>query len=79
MACYYELLMLRVAVFLERVVDEDIRLQGILYKDGKFRFDQTLPGYVFNLKTTGLTTGTYRMNFSISGDPLPHFVTFGVK
>jgi hypothetical protein len=35
--------------------------------------------YVFNLQTpTGLTAGTYRLYFSVSGDPLWHWVTFSI-
>ncbi|HEX6185971.1 MAG TPA: hypothetical protein VFZ44_18930, partial [Pyrinomonadaceae bacterium] len=43
--------------------------------DGGFRFDPTLGetgGYIFNLKTTGLTTGTYVLRFRVSGDPTVH-------
>jgi len=29
-------------------------------------------GYVFNLKTAGLTTGTYVLRFRVSGDPSTH-------
>ena len=39
--------------------------------DSDFRYDQTLGGtggYIYNLKTTGLTTGTYRLNFTVLGD-----------
>ena len=36
-------------------------------------------GYVFNLKTTGYATGTYRLDFQASGDPVTHSVQFQVK
>lgn len=36
-------------------------------------------GYVFNLDTSGLATGTYALQFSVSGDPVPHTVFFGVN
>jgi hypothetical protein len=39
--------------------------------DNDFRFDATLGstgGYIFNLKTTGLSTGTYKVNFTVAGD-----------
>jgi hypothetical protein len=37
------------------------------------------PFYQFNLQTpTGLTAGTYRLYFSVSNDPLLHWVTFSV-
>jgi hypothetical protein len=38
--------------------------------DFDFRYDPTLGGtggYIFNLKTTGLTTGTYHLKFSVNG------------
>jgi len=35
---------------------------------GVFRFDLSLgPGYIFNLKTTGLGTGIYSLTFTVSG------------
>jgi len=43
--------------------------------DSNFRFDPTLGpagGYIFNLQTTGLSTGTYVLTFTVSGDPTPH-------
>lgn len=50
--------------------------------DLDFRFDSTLGptgGYIFNLKTTGLVSGTYNLNFTVQGDSIPHSVPFGVK
>jgi hypothetical protein len=41
--------------------------------DNDFRFDATLGstgGYIFNLKTTGLSTGMYKVNFTVTGDPV---------
>ena len=39
--------------------------------DFDFRYDPTLGGapggYIFNLKTTGLTTGTYHLKFTVNG------------
>jgi hypothetical protein len=43
--------------------------------DNNFRFDGGLGpmgGYIFNLKTTGLATGTYVMTFTATGDPTTH-------
>jgi hypothetical protein len=43
--------------------------------DSNFRFDSSLGptgGYIFNLQTTGLSTGTYVMTFTVSGDPTTH-------
>jgi hypothetical protein len=48
--------------------------------DFDFRFDSTLGvggGYIFNLKTT--SSGTWNLNFTISGDPSTHSAKFGVK
>lgn len=50
--------------------------------DGNFRFDPTLGaggGYVFNLSTAGLTSGTYAVSFVIRGDPTVHNVQIGLK
>ena len=43
--------------------------------DNNFRFDGGLApmgGYIFNLKTTGLATGTYIVTFSATGDTTTH-------
>jgi uncharacterized repeat protein (TIGR01451 family) len=45
--------------------------------DFNFRF--TGGQYQFNLKTTGYATGTYRLDFQVSGDPVTHSVQFQVK
>ncbi len=52
--------------------------------DSDFRFDSTLGpsgGYIFNLQTKGLGTGTYGFTFTASNDPTTHTVLpgFGVK
>ncbi len=50
--------------------------------DSDFRFDGTLGvagGYIFNLGTTGLASGTYGLQFTATGDPVTHSVGFGVK
>jgi hypothetical protein len=50
--------------------------------DSDFRFDSTLGstgGYIFNLKTTGLATGTYNLNFTVSGDSFIYAAPFQVK
>jgi hypothetical protein len=50
--------------------------------DNDFVFDSTLGtsgGYHFNLKTTGLATGTYSLFFTVTNDPVIHSVNFGVK
>ena len=36
-------------------------------------------GYIFNLSTSGLATGTYALQFTVTGDPALHTVFFGVQ
>jgi predicted extracellular nuclease len=60
----------------------DVIAAGEANPDDNFRFDPTLGtggGYIYNLKTTGLTTGTYNLYFTAEGDPLQHTVQFRVK
>ena len=52
---------------------------GSANPDANFRYDGGLGGYIFNLKTTGLTTGTYALEFSVTGDPVKHRVQFKVR
>jgi streptogramin lyase len=50
--------------------------------DSDFRFDSSIGGtggYIFNLKTTGLATGTYNLNFTVTGDTAVHTAPFQVK
>jgi hypothetical protein len=50
--------------------------------DNDFRFDSTLGGtggYIFNLSTKGLTTGTYNLNFTVTGDSAVYAAAFQVK
>lgn len=50
--------------------------------DNDFRFDPMLGsggGYIFNLKTSGLGTGTYNLQFTAGNDPVPHAAQFEVK
>jgi hypothetical protein len=50
--------------------------------DSNFRYDAMLQGYIFNLSTKGLGSGTWKLGFSAAGDPAPlgtHSVTFGIK
>lgn len=49
--------------------------------DNDFRFDATLGptgGYIFNLSTGGLASGTYSLQFIAGSDPATHSVNFGV-
>ena len=46
---------------------------------GMFRYDADLAGYIFNLKTTGLSHGTWELTFSVAGsDGVAYTTTFGV-
>ncbi len=49
--------------------------------DDNFRFTAfgDAGGYIFNLKTTGLTTGTYVLVFRAGSDPSTHGVQFQIK
>jgi hypothetical protein len=49
--------------------------------DSDFRFTNYLGqgAYIFNLQTTGLSTGTYSLTYSITRDPLLHSTLFQVK
>jgi hypothetical protein len=47
--------------------------------DFDFRYDSSLAGYIFNLKTTGYPTGSYVLNFMVGGDPSLHAVAFQVR
>jgi hypothetical protein len=51
--------------------------------DSNFRYDSTLGpsgGYIFNLKTSGLNTGTFNLNFTVGGASSSSYsVGFGVK
>ena len=54
-----------------------VMASGNANPDNNFRFAG--PGYVYNLSTKGLSTGTYALSFTISGDPTIHTVYFQVK
>jgi hypothetical protein len=61
---------------------ETINDAGSSNSDANFRFDSaagTTGGYIFNLKTTGLRTGTYQLGFIVDGDPTIHTVQFAVR
>ena len=50
--------------------------------DNNFRYDAALGrtgGYIFNLKTTGLSMGTYSLSFTTGSDPTVYSVQFQVK
>jgi Tol biopolymer transport system component len=47
--------------------------------DSIFRYDATLGGYIFNLSTAGLTTGTWELQFRVSGESAVYAVKFDVR
>ena len=55
----------------------DVITAGEANPDNNFRFDNGT--YILNLKTTGLTTGVYNLNFTAGMDPVLHSVQFQVK
>ena len=48
-------------------VSSEVTDSGSANPDFDFRYDAALGGYIFNLKTTGLTTGTYHLKFTVNG------------
>ena len=52
---------------------------GTANPDFDFRYDASLAGYIFNLSTKGISTGTYNLNFTVGSDPTPYSVPFAVK
>ena len=55
----------------------DVIASGSANEDNNFRFSDGY--YIFNLKTTGLSTGTYKLYFTAGNDPTLHSVEFQVK
>jgi hypothetical protein len=50
--------------------------------DSDFRYDATLGdtgGYIFNLSTKGLVSGTYLLNFTVEGDSTNYSIEFRIK
>lgn len=67
---------------LSNMITGPVESPGNANPDNDFRFDATLGtagGYIFNLKTTGLTTGTYELDFTVTGDTSTYGATFQVK
>ena len=56
---------------------------GSANPDSNFRYDASLGGtggYIFNLSTRGLATGTYNLNFKVVGaDPTIYSAPFQVR
>ena len=58
-------------------IDGEVITSGSANADNNFRFDNG--SYILNLKTTGLSTGVYNLNFTAGSDPVLHSVEFQVK
>lgn len=60
----------------------DVQDSGNSNPDNNFRFDSSLGtagGYIFNLSTKGLATGSYNLVFTVSGDSASHSVPFQLR
>ncbi|HEX6732783.1 MAG TPA: endonuclease/exonuclease/phosphatase family protein, partial [Pyrinomonadaceae bacterium] len=60
----------------------EVEGSGNANPDNDFRFDPALGGtggYVYNLKTAGLSPGTYNLYFNAGDDPVLHTLQFQVK
>ena len=61
---------------------ENLAYSGNSNPDFNFRYDPGLGGtggYIFNLSTKGYPTGTFRLSYTVGGDPTPHDVQFSVR
>ena len=47
--------------------------------DVDFRYEPGAVSYHYNLKTTGLTTGTWQLSFTTSADGVTHSVRFDIR
>ncbi len=47
--------------------------------DYDFRYDSSLQGYIFNLNTSPLASGTWVLSFTATNDPAVHTIQLGVK
>lgn len=52
---------------------------GSANPDNNFRYDASLGGYIYNLSTKGLASGTYTLSFTVGGDPTTYTVQFQVR
>jgi hypothetical protein len=63
-------------------VSGDVQDAGNANPDQNFRFDASLGGtggYIYNLKTQGLTTGSYNLTFSASGGTAVYSAPFQIR
>ncbi len=57
----------------------EIEDAGQANPEANFRYDSDLKGYIFNLSTRGLATGTYVLRFTVSDDTALHSVSFQIR
>ena len=68
--------------FVSTAASAAVQDSGNANPDGNFRFDDAVGpggGYIFNLSTKGLATGTYDLVFMVAGDPSAHAIRFQVR
>jgi len=66
----------------DKAADGPLQDSGNANPDSDFRFDSTLGvggGYIYNLNTAGLSSGTWILYFTIKGDPVQHSTLFNLK
>lgn len=71
-----------IVVHVENVDGRPANDAGKANAGGDFRYDPELGrsgGYIFNLKTTGLASGTHVLTFTVANDPVPHQIAFQVR
>ena len=74
-----------VVVHAESVTQLSTNAAGVLDDAGNsnpdfdFRYDAASGSYMFNLKTSGLGTGTYSLGFTAGADPVVHSAPFQIK
>jgi hypothetical protein len=59
------------------MAEGDVITTGSANADSNFRFEDG--SYILNLKTSGLSTGVYKLYFTAGSDPVLHSVEFQVK
>lgn len=52
---------------------------GNANSDSAFRYDEELAGYIFNLSTRGLSTGTWELRFTVADDGTVYALPFDIR
>jgi lysophospholipase L1-like esterase len=66
-------------VKIDNSASSEVASSGNANPDNNFRYDSDLHGYIYNLSTKDLSTGTWALKFTVTGDPVTHTITFDVK